>query len=550
MLTRTLSLLTFSIAAALATAQIRVMVNNEPVSFPGQGPAMMNGRILVPLRGVMEKIGASVKWEAATSTVVAIAGNRDVRLRIGDEFAMVAGQAVKLDQPAVVVRGTTMVPLRFMGEALGAEVKWDGATSTVYMTTGSSGNTGNTGNAGNTGTNAISSIEFQPRGWSTVGGQIQVTLRAPSGGRSFFSMPGVVEEFAMSEVSAGVYRGTYSVPEPSLKTLQVDGVPVIGVFRLDGKEHVRQADQGARIDNVKPSVTSPTPADKATINDPRPSVSALVNDLSGSGINTAGLKVTLDAKDVSADATVTKDFVALRPAQPLAAGKHNVTVTARDVAGNVQSLTWSFTISSAPSLVKSLSHNGIRALKPGDVVQFNLEAQAKGQAVVTLVKNKRTVPMREVTPGRYQGEYTVRRDDDFADETAIATFTAANGQKLDFEAPRKVGSTASTTLGEPQVTSPKAGATVTSPLTITGTAPGAAQVKIKVTYRTVLAGNFPLGGTLYQQALKTDANGGFEAKDIDVSLRIKGSDTTYTIEVVGVTSAGKESKATTVVVKG
>lgn len=354
----------------------------------------------------------------------------------------------------------------------------------------------------------------------------------------------------MSEISAGVYRGTYSVPDPALKTLQLDGVPVIGVFRMDGKEHVKQVEQGARIDNVKPNVASPTPAVKASINEPRPSISALVNDLSGSGINAAGVKVALDGKDVSSEATVTKDFVAFRPAQPLAAGKHTVAVTARDMAGNVQTLTWEFTVSSAPSLVKSLSHNGIRTLKPGDVVQFSMEAEAKGKAVLTLVKNKRTITMNEVSPGLYRGEYTVRRDDEFTDETAVATFTSANGQKTDFEAPRKVGSTAAAGLGDPQVTSPKAGATVTSPVTITGTAPGAAQAQIKVTYRTVLAGNFPIGGTLYQQAVKTDANGGFEAKDIDFSLRIKGSDTTYTIEVIGVTAAGKQSKTTTVVVKG
>jgi hypothetical protein len=122
---------------------------------------------------------------------------------------------------------------------------------------------------------------------------------------------------------------------------------------------------------------------------------------------------------------------------------------------------------------------------------------------------------------------------------------------VDFEAPRKVGTpvTAGGFLA-PAVLSPRQGATVSSPLDVTGTAPGAAKVEIKVRYRTVLIGGVPIQGTLHQDTVPTDANGKFEARGIDIALRFKGSDTSYTIEVTGVSSSGKKSKTTTVTVKG
>lgn len=536
-------------APFLAWAQIGVTVDGAPVAFPGQGPAMINGRILVPLRGVMEKIGASVKWDNATQTVTAISGSRDVRLRIGDEYAMVNGERVRLEQPAIVLRGTTMVPLRFMGEALGAEVKWDGATSTAHLTTSKGGSGG--GDAGG-GANPIASIAHSGRGWTTVNGRIEVTMTAPSGGRAAFRIPGVVEEFSMSEVATGRYVGTYTVPSPDLRTIQLEDGAVVGIFRMGGAEHVAQAKGPVRIDNLKPVVSSFAPKADAKLSELRPSLTAMYTDGAGSGVVATGTKLVLDGKDVTSAATVTADFVAYKPPADLAKGKHTASVTVRDVAGNVQTVTWSFEVSADPGLVKSFSHNGIRALRPGDVVLFNVEAQPGGRATVTLTKNQRVFALREASPGKYTAEYTVRRDDEMSDETAVVRFVSASGQATDFEAPRKVGTPAAGGggLAAPTVLQPKAGATVSSPLDILGTAPGAASVELRVRYRTVLAGGVPIQGTLHQETVKTDANGRFEAKGVDVALRFKGTDTTYTVEAVAVSSSGKRSQATVVAVKG
>ena len=53
-----------------APRSIRATVNGENVYFPDVQPAMVNGRVMVPLRGVFEHMGAHVMWNSATQTVI------------------------------------------------------------------------------------------------------------------------------------------------------------------------------------------------------------------------------------------------------------------------------------------------------------------------------------------------------------------------------------------------------------------------------------------------------------------------------------------------
>ncbi|MBN1629015.1 MAG: copper amine oxidase N-terminal domain-containing protein, partial [Thermoleophilia bacterium] len=116
-------------------AAIQVEVNGRPLSFRVP-PMQASGRTMVPLRGIFESLGAQVNWYAPTRTITAMKGATDVQLSIGDPRATVNGQTVLLDVPAMILNGSTMVPLRFISEALGADVKWFEATQTVSITTG------------------------------------------------------------------------------------------------------------------------------------------------------------------------------------------------------------------------------------------------------------------------------------------------------------------------------------------------------------------------------------------------------------------------------
>lgn len=127
--------LVLALVAAVASAQsgISVTVNGNPVLFAGTGPQMVGGRVLVPLRGVFERLGASVQWVPAQRQVIATRGSDTVQLQIGNPSATVNGEGVTLDVPAEIVGGSTMVPIRFVSESIGAKVLWHEAEQRVEI---------------------------------------------------------------------------------------------------------------------------------------------------------------------------------------------------------------------------------------------------------------------------------------------------------------------------------------------------------------------------------------------------------------------------------
>lgn len=120
--------------AAQAQGTISVLLNGRAIDFGGVPPTQVAGRVLVPLRGVFEALGANVDYDDATGTVFAARGDTQIQLRLGSTQATVNGQTTTLDVPAQARMGRTFVPLRFVSEALGAQVSWNEARRTVTLT--------------------------------------------------------------------------------------------------------------------------------------------------------------------------------------------------------------------------------------------------------------------------------------------------------------------------------------------------------------------------------------------------------------------------------
>src|SRR5437773_4695906 len=106
-----------ALSAVAGADLITVKVNGERIRFQGVGPQEVNGRVLVPLRCVLEQMGATVTWDQNTRTVLANKAGQNIELPIGSHSARVNDRTVDLDVPAMIRYGTTMVPLRFVGEA-------------------------------------------------------------------------------------------------------------------------------------------------------------------------------------------------------------------------------------------------------------------------------------------------------------------------------------------------------------------------------------------------------------------------------------------------
>ena len=130
-------LMVMCVPQIFALPQIRVRVNGTQVYFPdGQPYVDSNSRVLVPVRFVSEQLGAKVDWDQAAKRVTILDGDKEAILHINSKKIMVNGTAKELDTAAIVKGTRTYVPLRFVSEALGATVKWDGKVRIVYIDNG------------------------------------------------------------------------------------------------------------------------------------------------------------------------------------------------------------------------------------------------------------------------------------------------------------------------------------------------------------------------------------------------------------------------------
>ena len=128
-----LFLLLFSLGVqTAAAASVQVTLNGKPLSFDA-APAIENGRVLVPMRGVLESLGYSVHWKEHTQTVLAMKDGVDIFLPINSRTVTVNNETVQIDVPAKLQNGRTFVPLRFVAEYSGADVQWDDSSSTVMI---------------------------------------------------------------------------------------------------------------------------------------------------------------------------------------------------------------------------------------------------------------------------------------------------------------------------------------------------------------------------------------------------------------------------------
>jgi hypothetical protein len=119
--------------AALAQSSATVVVNGQTVQFD-QPPVEQNGRLFVPLRGVFERLGASVVY--SNGQINATSGGTTIQLQVGSTQAQVAGTPTTLDAPPFLEGGRVLVPLRFISQALGASVNYVSSSQTVYVNQG------------------------------------------------------------------------------------------------------------------------------------------------------------------------------------------------------------------------------------------------------------------------------------------------------------------------------------------------------------------------------------------------------------------------------
>ena len=120
-----------------ADVGITVTLNGDKIEFDVQ-PQLIDDRTMVPLRKIFEAMGAVVDWDNDTQTVTATKDDKVVTAKINDRNLYINGVAKTLDVPPMIVDDRTLVPVRFVAEAFGANVDWNEATRTVVIGTADS----------------------------------------------------------------------------------------------------------------------------------------------------------------------------------------------------------------------------------------------------------------------------------------------------------------------------------------------------------------------------------------------------------------------------
>lgn len=114
---------------------VSIWLDGRQLATDAEPVLSKEGRLLVPARAVLEQLGVQVEWDEPAKRVICRKGGDTVVLRIDDPVAEKNGQALPpMDVPARIIKGRTMVPLRFLLENFQAQVEWDPAARRVNIT--------------------------------------------------------------------------------------------------------------------------------------------------------------------------------------------------------------------------------------------------------------------------------------------------------------------------------------------------------------------------------------------------------------------------------
>jgi hypothetical protein len=495
LLTLTLVLGLFPDGAMVAYAQgeapgvtpapyVRVLIDGQPVSFDVP-PVVALGRVLVPLRGVFNRLGAIVTWDPGSQTVLAARGDTSIVLRIGDTQAHINGQPTLMDVPALLVGGRTMVPLRFISQALGSQVSWDAASTTVQ-------------------------IAGQPQGLP------------PSQ-----AYPAPAPQPAPSAVAAPINGTVLSVradaPTGEIQVLVDQTVHTYKVTAATAISRINVANNAGGSESVSALRAGDLVQVIVDSNGVAQSIHATYKEVAGRiiAVTEAGVvvlengdtyrlnrsaRVTRDGRAVDAGALRPGDDVQLR----LNPQTNEIWAAAARQRAEPQH----------PAIASVVVTPSGRELHTGDAVEVVATGVPGGRATFSIAGLRANVPMVESTSerGTYYGSYTIQPGDAARDGEVTVRLAASNGEIFTATAQTRVHINAAGTpppaARVPVITSPSEGAVISAPFVVTGHARPGSRVKVTAEYDgSVLL--FKVAGSLGTQTVTVDRKGEWAVKFTD-----------------------------------
>ena len=120
-------------ALALQVSEMSITIDGVAVDFEGQSPTFVDGHVLVPVRGVFEALDFAVLWHGEAQRIILIRGSTNVIIFVDEDTFFVNGVAHKLDVPAQIIEGRTLLPIRPVLESIGYYMDWDSRSNAVVI---------------------------------------------------------------------------------------------------------------------------------------------------------------------------------------------------------------------------------------------------------------------------------------------------------------------------------------------------------------------------------------------------------------------------------
>lgn len=120
--------------STIAETPITVTLDGQQLQFEVP-PKIINERTIVPMRTIVESMGATLEWNSINNLIIAKKGNFRIEMQINNKVMKMNDFDVTLDVAPQIIDGRTLVPVRAIAKSLNADVQWDNENKIVKIST-------------------------------------------------------------------------------------------------------------------------------------------------------------------------------------------------------------------------------------------------------------------------------------------------------------------------------------------------------------------------------------------------------------------------------
>jgi hypothetical protein len=496
-------LLILALAAVASEKSAQIHVNKKPADIP-QVSAVLSGEVCVPVREFARFAGAEVDWNSSTRKVTISASSKSGVLKEGSQIAQIKGKRVRLPEPPYISHGQLYAPILFFSEMFDQVWYWDPLTKRFKW------------------------MPIFPRYWGEA--KRPQVIYGPG---HFAPEPTESPPVTETGIVVGEVVRTYpSADEPSITvrvagktaTYQVSRDAIIVRGSLTGRAtevplgSIRPGDRVImRLDQNNKVISI-----KAQYKLIKGTVQAVAE---GTVLLTSGvtLKLTPQTKIVLPDNT-SASVEDIQPGMSIAASVSPISGKAYVVQVLPPQTEGTEGTKSEMELENDqIQLNTSGPLRAGDTLVVTFRAEPGGKAWFTLPGARANIPMTEVEPGLYRGEYVIQSGDVVIRQPVQVTYTSQSGEVFTQSSKRLV--TVQTIAGYlPRITYPRQGEQVDSPVVVRGVAQPGSIIRVSIEFRRNIKSILPYEGTTAVATVKADSNGNWETPPMALTAPFSDAD--------------------------